>query len=64
MRGMASKGMFERKSGRKERGAIWKNIADNLNNYGEFGVTAQSLKNHFDYTSKKRQDVKGTGLHG
>ena len=32
LRGMTSKVMFERKAGRRKRGAIWKNIAVNLNN--------------------------------
>ena len=40
---MASKCIFESKSGSRERGAIWYNIADNLNNFEEFALTAQSL---------------------
>lgn len=64
LRGMTSKVMFERKAGRRKRGAIWKNIAVNLNNWDVFAVTARSLKDHFDYKSKKRQNVKGTGPYG
>ena len=63
MRGMASKCIFESKSGIRERGIIWQNIADNLNNCEEFAVTALSLSIHFttlmeNYKSKIRQEVK------
>ena len=64
---MASKGVFESKSGSRERGAIWQNIADNLNNCEEFAVTTWSHKDPFitpmkKYKSKTRQEIKGTGL--
>ena len=43
IRGMASKGIFESKSGSRKKGAIWQNIADNLNNWEEFAATARRL---------------------
>ena len=47
MRRMASKVIFESKSGSRERGAIWQNIANNLNNCKEFAVTAQSIQDYY-----------------
>ena len=41
--------VFESKSGRRERGVIWQNIADNLKNFEEFAVTVQSLRDYFTY---------------
>ena len=62
-------GIFESKSGSRERGAIWQNIAENLNNFQEFAVTARSLRDHFTtlmkkYKLKTRQEVWGIGLKG
>ena len=64
---MKSKGLFESKSGSRERGAIWHNIVNNFNDCEEFTVTARSLRDHFatltkSYKSNTRREVKGTGL--
>ena len=64
---MASKGIFENQSGSREKGAIWQNIANMLNNCEEFALTARSLRYHFTtlmkrYKSKTRPEVKVTGL--
>ena len=69
MRGMSSKGIFESRSGSRERGAIWQNIADNLNNLQKFAVAAPSLRDHLttltkNYELKTRQEVRGIGLKG
>ena len=69
MRGMSSKGIFESISGRRERGAVWQNIAVNLNNLQEFGVPAPSLRDHLTtlmkkYKLKTRQEVRDIGLKG
>ena len=69
MREMASKAIFESKSGSRERGAIWQNIADNLNKFQEFAVMARSLRDNFTtlmkkYKLKTRQLVWGIGLNG
>ena len=66
---MTNKGIFESKSGSRETGAIWQNVADNLNNFQEFAVTARSLRDHFTtlmkkYKLKTRQKVKSIGLKG
>ena len=63
MEGLASKGIFESKSGSWGRVAIWQNIADNLNNFEKLAVTELSLRDHFTtlmkkYKSKTRQESK------
>ena len=69
VREMASKCMFESKCGPRERGAIWQNIGDNLDNFEEFAVPTWSLRDHFTtimkkYKPKTKPDVTGTGLGG
>ena len=64
MRGMASKGILESKSGNRERRVIWQNIVDNLNNCEEFHLGFHFTTLIKNYKSKIRQGVKGTGLEG
>ena len=61
MRGMASKGIYENKSGSRERGVTWQNMAENLNNCEEFALTVRSLRVHFTTLMKStspKQDEK------
>ena len=69
MRGMASKGIFDSKYGSGERGAIWPNIAENLNNCEKFGLRTRSLRDNFTTLVKRcklktRREIKVTGLGG
>ena len=64
MRGMASKGIIESRSGNREKRFIWQNIVDNLNNCEEFHLGFHFTALMKNYKSKIRQEVKGTGLGG
>ena len=62
MREMTNKGIFESKSGSRERGTIWQNIDNNLNNCKEFGVTAeadtQKRQSFIENLTKKAQKMR------
>ena len=64
MRGMASKGIIESRSGNREKRFIWQNIVDNLNNCEEFHLGFHFTTLMKNYKPKTRQKVKGTGLGG
>ena len=64
MRGMASKGIIESRSGNREKRFIWQNILDNLNNCEEFHLGFHFTTLMKNYKPKIRQEVKGTGLGG
>ena len=52
---MASKSIFESKSGSRKREATWQNKADNLNNCEEFAAKMRSLRDYFNnYDSKSK----------
>ena len=66
MREMAAVGIFQNKSGSRERGQIWQEIATALNNNPDFQV---NLRDHFTTIMKKhkaktRKEVSATGLGG
>ena len=66
MREMTNKGIFESKSGSRERGTIWQNIDNNLNNCKEFGVTAeadtQKRQSFIENLTKKAQKMRKKGM--
>ena len=47
MREMASLGVFQHKSGSRERGQVWQQIATNLNGYPNFFVTLRAVRERF-----------------
>lgn len=67
---MGGQGIFQYKSGSRERGAVWQVIAGNLNCQEDlFDVTAGSVRNRFTllsrrYKSKTSQELKGFGTGG
>ena len=69
MREMAAKGVFNHRSGSRERGQVWQNIATSLNAYEEFLVTARAVRDRFTTLMKKYQaqtnaDLKRSGIGG
>ena len=58
---MASLGVFQDKSGSRERGQIWHQIAINLNGYPSFSVTLRAVRQRFT-TIIKKYKAQGTGL--
>ena len=47
LREMAGSGIFLKKSGSRERGNSWQNIAKNLNAYNDFIVTLRAVRDRF-----------------
>ena len=69
MREMVSLGVFQHKSGSKERGQVWQQITTNLNGYPNFSVTLRAVRERFTtimrkYKAKIKKEVQGTGLGG
>ena len=69
MREMASLGVSQHKSGSRERGHVWQQMATNLNGYPNFSVTLRAGSEHFTtimrkYNAKIRKEVQGTSLGG
>ena len=56
-REMAGKGIFDYKSGSRERGNLWQEIAYNLNNYEGFSVTARAIRDRFTSVMKKYKSI-------
>ena len=66
---MASLGVFQHKSGSREKGQVWQQIATNLNGYPNFSETPCAVRERFTtimrkYKAKIRKEVQGTGLGG
>ena len=64
---MASLGVFQHKSGSRERGQVWQQIAFNLNGYPNFSVAFRAVRERFTaimrkYKVKMRKEVHGTGV--
>ena len=59
---MAASGIFQTKSGIRERGNSWQNIATNLNAYNDFIVTLCAVRDRYTNimtaAKKKNQDEK------
>lgn len=70
MREMAAIGIFNHRSGSRERGQIWQTIATNLNNFEDFGgVTSRAVRDRFTtimkkYKAQTNKDLKASGLGG
>ena len=66
---MASLGVFQHKSGSREWGQVWQQVASNLNIYSNFSVTLHAVGELFTtimrkYKAKIRKEVQGNGLGG
>ena len=64
-----SEGVFSQKSGSRERGQSWQNVATILNLLDGFDVTSRSVRDRVTYSLKKfsaknNSDVKATGEAG
>ena len=67
LREMAASGIFLKKSGSRERGNSWQNIAKNLNAHNDFIVTLRAVRDRFPnimrkYKSKARKEIAASRL--
>ena len=53
MKEMASVGVFQHKSGSRERNQVWQQIATNLNVYPNFFVTLSTVRERFTTLMRK-----------
>ena len=53
LRMIAAEGVFSHKFGSRERGKAWQLVADELNGYPNFTVSARSLRDRYSILSKK-----------
>ena len=53
MRKMASLGVFQYKSGSRERDQVWQQITTNLNGYPNFSATLRAVRERFTTITKK-----------
>ena len=68
MREMAARGIFQFKSGSRERGTVWQAIAKNLNGHKDLfhSVTSRGVRDRFTlilrrYKAKNTKELKSTG---
>ena len=68
MREMAAQGIFQFKSGSRERGTVWQAIAKNLNVHKDLfhSVTSRGVRDRFTlilrrYKAKNAEELKSTG---
>ena len=68
MREMAAQGIFQFKSGSRERGTVWQAIAKNLNGHKDLfhSVTSRGVRDRFTlilrrYKAKNAEELKSTG---
>ena len=68
MREMAAQGIFQFKSGSRERGNVWQAIAKNLNGHKDLfnSVTSRGVRDRFTlilrrYKARNAEEIKSTG---
>ena len=68
MREMVAIGIFNHKSGSRERGQMWQTIATNLNTFEDFGgITSRAVRDRFTtimwkYKAPTNKELKSSGL--